>query len=149
MQRWKCPISNGTLKSFVWLYQEWIRYPSILFHLRILCKSDLRISCLWKVMDKLSEFKTFLEKKYLSHCHIDICMKGNLNYASSTGSDSTFVFMSRVNLSAPSLYCIARTLNRTSRCNKVDAVRFYALYRFNLLLPKEQRCVTVLLTSVS
>ena len=27
-------------------------------------------------------------------------------------------------------------VNRTSRCNKVDAVRLYASYRLNLLLPK-------------
>ena len=65
------------------------------------------------------------------------------------GSRSTFEFTGLVNLSGPSLYCIARTkglikqtLNRTSRCNKVDAVRLYASYRSNLHLPKGQRCVT-------
>ena len=31
--------------------------------------------------------------------------------------------------------------DRTSRCNKVDAVRLYASYRLNLLLPKGQICV--------
>ena len=36
---------------------------------------------------------------------------------------------------------IKQTLNRTSRCNKVDAVRLYASYRLNLLLLKGQRCV--------
>ena len=55
-----------------------------------------------------------------------------------TGSRSTFEFPSRVNLSGPSLYCIARTLNRTGRCNKVDAVPDF---RFNLLLLKNQSCV--------
>ena len=64
------------------------------------------------------------------------------------GSRSTFEFTSRVNLSSPNLYCTARTLgfikqtlNRTSRCNKVDAVRLYASYKLNLLLLKGQRCV--------
>ena len=51
----------------------------------------------------------------------------------STGSCSTFEFTSWVNLSGP---------NRTSWCNKVDAVRLYASYRLNLRLPKGQRCVT-------
>ena len=53
-----------------------------------------------------------------------------------TGSRSTFEFPSRVNLSGPS------SMDRRSRCNKVDAVRPYASYRFNLLLLKGQRwCV--------
>ena len=33
------------------------------------------------------------------------------------------------------------SMYRTSRCNKVDAVRLYASYRLNLLLLKGQRCV--------
>ena len=33
------------------------------------------------------------------------------------------------------------SMDRTSRCNKVDAVRLYASYRLNLLLLKGQRCV--------
>ena len=33
------------------------------------------------------------------------------------------------------------SMERTSRCNKVDAVRLYASYRLNSLLPKGQRCV--------
>jgi len=32
-------------------------------------------------------------------------------------------------------------MDRTSLCNKVDAARRYASYRFNLLLLKGQRCV--------
>ena len=36
---------------------------------------------------------------------------------------------------------IKQTINMTSRCNKVDAVRLYASYRLNLLLLKVQRCV--------
>ena len=36
-----------------------------------------------------------------------------------------------------------QTINRTSRCNKVDAVRLYASYRLNLLLLKGQRCVSL------
>ena len=45
-----------------------------------------------------------------------------------TGSRSTFEFPSRVNLSGSSLYC-ACSMDRTSRCNKVDAVRLFASYR--------------------
>ena len=33
------------------------------------------------------------------------------------------------------------SMDRTSRCNKVDTVRLDALYRLNLLLLKGQRCV--------
>ena len=33
-------------------------------------------------------------------------------------------------------------MDRSSRCNKVDAVRLYASNRLNLLLPKGQRCVS-------
>ena len=36
---------------------------------------------------------------------------------------------------------VPSSMVRTSRCNKVDAVRLYASYRFNLLLLKGQRCV--------
>ena len=48
---------------------------------------------------------------------------------------STFEVPSRVNLAL-------WTLDRTSRCNKIDAVRLYASYRLNLLLLKGQRCVS-------
>ena len=33
------------------------------------------------------------------------------------------------------------SVDRTSRCNKIDTVRLYALCRLNLLLLKGQRCV--------
>ncbi len=33
------------------------------------------------------------------------------------------------------------SMDRTSRCNEVDAVRLYASYRLNLLLPKVQICL--------
>ena len=36
---------------------------------------------------------------------------------------------------------VPSSIDRTSRCNKVDAVRLYASYRLNLLLLKGQRCV--------
>ena len=36
---------------------------------------------------------------------------------------------------------VRRSMDRTSLCNKVDAVRLYASYRLNLLLPKGQICV--------
>ena len=61
-----------------------------------------------------------------------------------TGSRSTFEFPSRVNLSGPSLYCIARTmgkhwqtLNRTSLCDKVA----WSDFSLNLLLLKGEGCV--------
>ena len=58
---------------------------------------------------------------------------------STRAADSTFEFPSRVNLSGPT---VPSTMNRTSRCNKVDAVRLYASYMLNLLLLKGQICVS-------
>ena len=42
---------------------------------------------------------------------------------------------------------VPSSMNRTSRCNKVDAVRLYASYRLNLLLLKGQICVGILTLS--
>ena len=39
------------------------------------------------------------------------------------------------------VYTVPSSVDRTSRCNKVDAVRLYVSYRLNLLLLKEQMCV--------
>ena len=39
------------------------------------------------------------------------------------------------------IWTVPSSMDRTSRCNKVDAVRLYASYRLNLLLLKGQRCV--------
>ena len=50
-------------------------------------------------------------------------------------------FRSQFVLYRMGLGLIKQTINRTSRCNKVDAVRLYASYRLNLLLLKGQRCV--------
>ena len=36
---------------------------------------------------------------------------------------------------------VPSSMDRTSRCSKVDAVRLYASHRLNLLLLKRQRCV--------
>ena len=36
---------------------------------------------------------------------------------------------------------VPSSMDRTSRCNKVDAVRLYASYRLNLLLLQGHRCV--------
>ena len=42
----------------------------------------------------------------------------------------------------PVLVCtVPSSMDRTSRCDKVDAVRLHASYRLNLLLLKGQRCV--------
>ena len=38
------------------------------------------------------------------------CESGNAIFARGTGSLGTFEFPNRVNLSGPSLYCVARTL---------------------------------------
>jgi len=38
---------------------------------------------------------------------------------------------------------VPSSMDRTIRCNKVDAVRLYASYRLNLLLLKGQRCVQI------
>ena len=37
---------------------------------------------------------------------------------------------------------VSSSMDRTSRCNKVDAVRLYASYRINSLLLKGQICVS-------
>ena len=37
------------------------------------------------------------------------------------------------------VFTVPSSMNRTSRCNKVDAVRLFASYRLNLLLLKGQR----------
>ena len=39
------------------------------------------------------------------------------------------------------VWSVPRSMDRASRCNKVDAVRLYASYRSNLPLLKRQRCV--------
>ena len=38
---------------------------------------------------------------------------------------------------------VPSSMDRTSRCNRADAVRFYASYRLNLLLLKGQRRLAV------
>ena len=38
---------------------------------------------------------------------------------------------------------VPSSMDRTSRCNKVDVVRLYASYRLNLLLLKGQRCLSL------
>ena len=43
---------------------------------------------------------------------------------------------------------VPSSMDRTSRCYKIDAVRLYASYRLNLLLLKEQRCVTCTCISI-
>ena len=53
---------------------------------------------------------------------------------------STFEFPSRVTFPVP-VCTVPSSMDRTSRCNKVNAVRLNALYRFNLLLLKGQICV--------
>ena len=63
-----------------------------------------------------------------------ICISYRPLYSVHTGSRSSFKFPSRVNLSAPSLYCIARTLGKLSRHS-------IGLARLNLLLLKGQGCV--------
>ena len=61
-----------------------------------------------------------------------------------TGSCSTFEFPSLVNLSGLSLYCIARTLDKSSRhsIGLASATRLtWSDFRLNLLLLKGQGCV--------
>ena len=62
------------------------------------------------------------------------------NLRNSTGSRSTFEFPSRVNLSQfvlyrPDIGLIKQTLNRTSQCYKVDAVRLYV--KLSSLVPTD------------
>ena len=70
------------------------------------------------------------------HGHVNNMDNADVIKVKNKGSRSTFEFTSRarVNLSQFVLYppdfgLIKQTLNRTSRCNKVDAVRLYASYR--------------------
>ena len=42
---------------------------------------------------------------------------------------------------------VPSSMNRTSQCNKVDAVRLDASYMLNLLLLKNQRCVSIQILS--
>ena len=59
-------------------------------------------------------------------------------YLSHGHGRSTFEFPSRVNLSGPMYLALWTGL---AGAKKVDAVRLYASYRLNLLLPKWQICV--------
>ena len=62
------------------------------------------------------------------------------------GQPCTFEFPSRVNLSCPSLYCIARTLGKYSRhsIGLAGATRLTRSdFRLNLLLLKGQRSVRI------
>ena len=61
-------------------------------------------------------------------------------YARTKGSRSMYLnFRARSTFQVP-VCTVPSTMDRTSRYNKVDAVRLYALYRLNLLLLKGQRC---------
>ena len=58
MQRWQCPIYNATHKSFVWSTTNFIKlfiFLFLYFHLRVLCKCELRIYCLKEALEKLIE----------------------------------------------------------------------------------------------
>ena len=59
-------------------------------------------------------------------------------------SEPSQPFRSQFVLYRTDIGLIKQTINRTSRCNKVDAVRLYASYMLNLLLLKGQRCVIYL-----
>ena len=66
-----------------------------------------------------------------------------------TSNRSTFEFLSWSTFPVPvctvlyltDIWLIKQTINRTSRCNMVDAVRLYASFMVNLLLLKGQKCV--------
>ena len=60
-------------------------------------------------------------------------------------STETMVAVVHLNFQAGSTFpvpvcTVPSSMDRPSRCNKVDAVRLYASYRLNLLLLKGQRC---------
>ena len=58
MQIWKSPIYKSTLKSFVWSSMNFSRnarfclFKLFFLHLWDICKSDMRISCLYETMKK-------------------------------------------------------------------------------------------------
>ena len=114
--------NEGTLRSVWWFL---IRFSS----------GQSGLSCQFMRKQFLSKLLTF------SRVNIFFCvsrfklfclnLKKTLTVV--TGSRSTFEFPSRVNLSVPSC-TVPSSMDMTSRCNKVDAVRLFASYRLNLLL---------------
>ena len=94
-----------------------------------------------KIIFKLNLWNTVRSNcsVYAQHFKLSAVREGKLY----TGSRSTFEFPSRVNLSGPSLYCIAQTLIKHSM-GLAGATRLKRSdFRLNLLLLKGQRCVKV------
>ena len=81
MKRWQCPIYNGTLESFGWSnmihISMFLFIKTVYFHLRFLCESDLRISCLQEAMEKLALYESE-KRQYLPHSLSDQCFKGTV-----------------------------------------------------------------------
>ena len=68
MRRWQCLIYNNTLKNFDWTsmyYKSMFWFlKTVYFDFWFLWKSDLRISCLYKRLVKLSEINTSESEKW-------------------------------------------------------------------------------------
>ena len=88
--------------------------------------------------------KAFLLTKYkfrYAMCVYLLIYLGMLRISHIFISEPGQPFRSQFVLYRTDIGLIEQTINRTSRCNKVDAVRRYASYRLNLLIQKGQRCV--------
>ena len=67
MQSWQMSDLQRFFKSFVWssinYISRFLLLKTVYFPLRVLCKSDLRISCFKSAMEKLSKFNTYWVRK--------------------------------------------------------------------------------------
>ena len=82
MQRWQCVIDNATFKIFARSSMIEILFfcflKLLVFHMRFLCKSDVRNSCLRKAIEELSELNTFRVRLRFQGYH---CKSGSATFA--------------------------------------------------------------------
>ena len=102
------------------------RYTHII---RVCGKNSVPI-CVMVIRLHIRNSKYFSSQKGVSEISLIFCITPlYLNFR----AGSTF----------PATVCtVPSSMDRTSRCSKVNAVRLYASYRLNWLLLKGQRCVT-------
>ena len=131
-----------------WTFTPLIIPPMTLFNEwqgRIQELPSLYIRLWWVVISLLTGFSISTEQRgfttrfmiSVSWFFLSVVLSSTFtgNKHCTTGSRSTFELPSWVNLSGP-VCTVPSSMDRTSRCNKVDAVRLYASYRLNLLLLK-------------
>ena len=97
----------------------------------------------WQI-DTIFYFPISLQPDVEDLCYFDVrkyefSVRTNSKTLQYQGQNLNF----RAGSTFPFQVCTVRSsMDRTSRCNKVDAVRLYASYMFNLLLLKGQICVS-------